>query len=157
MPHPPATIDELRRLQGQTLGPSEWVRIDQERIDRFAEVTGDHQWIHVDPQRARDSQFRGTIAHGYLCLALTPMLMDQLTALRRANTSINYGVNRLRFLTPVPAGARVRLQARVVKVRDRPPRGVLATYQLTYQLEGAERPALVAETLSLILPAEQER
>ncbi len=145
------TIDELRLAVGTTLGPSEWLTIDQARIDAFAEVTGDHQWIHVDPTRGASSDFHSTIAHGYLTLSLTPMLMDQLTRLREGATSINYGLNRLRFLTPIPAGGRVRLRATVLKVVDRPPKGVLVTYGLTYELEGAERPALVAESISLLI------
>jgi len=151
----PATIDDLRRAIGTTLGPSVWVTIDQARIDSFAEVTGDHQWIHVNPARAAASAFRSTIAHGYLTLSLTPMLMDQLTRLRQGATSINYGLNRLRFLTPVPAGGRVRLRAKVLEVTDRPPEGVLATYELDYELEGADRPALVAEAISLLIPRPQ--
>lgn len=148
----PRTIDDLRQAVGTTLGPSEWVTLDQARIDAFAEVTGDHQWIHVDPGRAAASEFHSTIAHGYLTLSLTPMLMDQLTQLRQGATSINYGLNRLRFLTPVPAGSRVRLRTKVLAVTDRPPEGVLASYELSYELEGAARPALIAETISLLIP-----
>ncbi|HVB13509.1 MAG TPA: MaoC family dehydratase [Candidatus Dormibacteraeota bacterium] len=152
------TIEDLRKAVGTTLGPSEWITIDQSRIDAFAEVTGDHQWIHVDPGRAAGSDLHSTIAHGYLTLSLTPMLMDQLTRLRQGATSLNYGLNRLRFVTPVPAGGRVRLRAQVLDVSDRPSQGVLATYQLTYELEGAERPALVAEAISLLIArAEDER
>lgn len=149
---PPRTIEDLRQAVGTTLGPSDWVELDQSKIDAFAEVTGDHQWIHVDPERAAMSEFDGTIAHGYLTLSLTPMLLDQLNHVRLHATSINYGLNRLRFLTPVPAGGRVRLRAKVLEVRDRPPQGVLVTYEISYELEGSERPALVAETLSLLLP-----
>ncbi|HVC39090.1 MAG TPA: MaoC family dehydratase [Candidatus Dormibacteraeota bacterium] len=146
------TVEELRQAIGTTLGPSDWVTIGQSRIDAFAEVTGDRQWIHVDPQRAANSGFHGTIAHGYLTLSLTPLLMDQLTRIREGATSINYGLNRLRFLTPVASGARVRLLATVKDVIDRPPQGVLATYQISYELEGADRPALVAEIVSLLIP-----
>jgi acyl dehydratase len=128
------------------------VELDQAKIDAFAEVTGDHQWIHVDPERAAKSEFHNTIGHGYLTLSLTPMLLDQLNHVRHHATSLNYGLNRLRFLTPVPAGSRVRLRAKVLEVRDRPPAGFLVTYEISYELEGAERPALVAETLSLLLP-----
>jgi acyl dehydratase len=146
-----STIDELRQAVGTTLGPSQWMTIDQARIDAFAEATGDHQWIHVDPTRAASSDFHSTIAHGYLTLSLTPMLMDQLTKLREGATSINYGLNRLRFLTPVPAGGRVRLRTTVLNVADRPPKGVLVTYEYRYELEGADRPALVAESISLLI------
>ncbi|HUY56285.1 MAG TPA: MaoC family dehydratase [Candidatus Micrarchaeaceae archaeon] len=155
MEAPPATIEELRRAVGTTLGPSQWVTLDQARIDAFAAVTGDHQWIHVDPARAAASPFHHTIVHGYLTLALTPLLLDELTRLRQGATSINYGLNRLRFLTPVPVGGRVRLRAKVLDVRDRPPEGVLAIYELSYELDGAARPALVAETISLLLPREE--
>jgi acyl dehydratase len=149
---PPETIEDLRLAVGSTLGPSDWVELDQAKIDAFADATGDHQWIHVDPARAAVSEFHSTIAHGYLTLSLTPMLLDQLNHIRRHATSINYGLNRLRFLTPVPAGSRVRLRAKVLEVRDRPPKGFLVTYEISYELEGSERPALVAETLSLLLP-----
>lgn len=149
----PRTIADLRRAVGRVLGPSNWVTIDQARIDAFATVTGDHQWIHVDRERAAAGAFHSTIAHGYLTLSLTPLLLDQLTDVRLAATSVNYGLNRLRFLTPVPAGGRVRLRAEVLSVTDRPPRGVLAAYGLNYELEGAARPALVAESISLIMPA----
>jgi acyl dehydratase len=148
---PPRTIDELRQAVGSTLGPSDWVELDQAKIDAFAKATGDHQWIHVDPERAAASEFQSTIAHGYLTLSLTPMLLDQLNHVRLHATSLNYGLNRLRFLTPVPAGSRVRLRAKVLEVRDRPPQGFLVTYEISYELEGSERPALVAETLSLLL------
>ncbi|HVC23802.1 MAG TPA: MaoC family dehydratase [Candidatus Dormibacteraeota bacterium] len=151
----PSTIEELRAAVGTTLGPSDWVTLDQARIDAFAEVTGDHQWIHVDPARAAASDLGSTIAHGYLTLSLVPMLLDQLTRTRQGATSINYGLNRLRFLTPVPAGGRVRLRATVLSVADRPPRGVLVTYQMAFELDGAERPALVAETVSLLLPQDE--
>jgi acyl dehydratase len=154
MAAPPETIDDLRKAVGSTLGPSDWVELDQAKIDAFADVTGDHQWIHVDPERAAASEFHRTIAHGYLTLSLTPMLLDQLNHVRLRATSLNYGLNRLRFLTPVPAGSRVRMKAKVLEVRDRPPSGFLVTYEITYELEGSERPALVAETLSLLqLPA----
>jgi acyl dehydratase len=149
---PPETIEDLRLAVGSTLGPSDWVELDQAKIDAFADATGDHQWIHVDPARAAVSEFHSTIAHGYLTLSLTPMLLDQLNHVRRHATSINYGLNRLRFLTPVPAGSRVRLRAKVLEVRDRPRKGFLVTYEISYELEGSERPALVAETLSLLLP-----
>jgi acyl dehydratase len=149
---PPETIEDLRRAVGSTLGPSGWVELDQAKIDAFAAVTGDHQWIHVDPGRAASSELHSTIAHGYLTLSLTPMLLEQLNHVRHHATSLNYGLNRLRFLTPVPAGGRVRLRAKVLEVRDRPPEGFLVTYEISYELEGSEKPALVAESLSLLLP-----
>lgn len=146
------TIEDLRQAVGTTLGPSTWVTTDQTRIDAFAEASGDHRWIHVDPGDAAASNFGSTIAPGHLILSLTPMLLDQLTDLRQHATSLNYGINRLRFPTPVPAGSRVRLRVRILDVRKRPPDGVLATYALTYELEGAVGPALVAGTLSLLRP-----
>ncbi|MGH7639410.1 MAG: MaoC family dehydratase [Candidatus Dormibacteria bacterium] len=146
------SVDDLRQAIGTTLGPSRWVTIDQGQIDAFAEVTGDHQWIHVDRERAAQGKFGRTIAHGYLTLSLAPMLMGELTDLRQGATSINYGLNRLRFLTPVPVDSRVRLHAKVVRIEDRPQGGVLVAYELRFELEGSERPALLAETLSLLLP-----
>ncbi|HEY6538382.1 MAG TPA: MaoC family dehydratase [Candidatus Dormibacteraeota bacterium] len=147
-----STVGELRDAVGSELGPSRWVTLDQARIDAFAEVTGDQQWIHVDPDRVARSGRLSTIAHGYLTLSLAPMLMDELTHLRQGATSVNYGLNRVRFLTPVPAGGRVRLRTKVLAVADRPPDGVLVTYQYTFELEGSTKAALVAEGLSLLLP-----
>ncbi len=150
-----ATSDEVERAVGRELGPSPWVTLDQARIDAFAEVTGDRQWIHVDPARAALGPYGTTVAHGYLTLSLTPMLLDQVSQLRRHWVSVNYGLNRVRFLAPVRAGDRVRMRAEILSAEPRPGAGLLLTFSITYELEGGERPALVAETMSLLRPRPQ--
>ena len=111
-------IEELKAAEGAVLGPSAWHPVDQRAIDGFAEVTGDHQWIHVDVERARATPFGGTIAHGYYTLALAPMLMAQVMALRGFAFAVNYGVDRVRFPAPLPVGSRVRLTALLASVQD---------------------------------------
>src|SRR5919202_4102407 len=106
-------IDELRQAEGETLGTSEWHDVTQADIDAFADVTGDHQWIHVDPERAKDTPFGGTIAHGYYTLSLAPMLTDEILKLDGFAFAVNYGLNKVRFPAPVPVDSRVRLQARL--------------------------------------------
>jgi len=139
-------LDELRALAGTDLGPSTWLEIDQDRVNAFADATGDHQWIHVDPERARTGPFGGTIAHGYLSLALVIPLWTGLLEIEGIGVAINYGLNRLRFPAPVPVGSAIRLHARVASaedVRD----GVQLTVEFTVEIRGAEKPALVAEAI----------
>jgi len=139
-------LDELRALAGADLGPSDWLDIDQERVNTFADATGDHQWIHVDTERATSGPFGGTIAHGYLTLALVIPLWTQLLWIEDIGMAVNYGLNRLRFPAPVPVGSAVRLHARVLAaedVRD----GVQLTVELTVEIRGADKPALVAEAV----------
>src|SRR6478752_384434 len=107
-------IDELKKLAGSDLGTSEWIEVTQERIDTFAEATGDHQWIHVDPERAKQGPFGRTIAHGYLTLSLLPQLMPQVLTIEDSVMGVNYGVEKVRFTSPVPVGSRVRLHARLL-------------------------------------------
>jgi acyl dehydratase len=139
-------IDELRALAGADLGASDWLEITQERVLTFADATDDHQWIHVDPERAKTGPFGGTIAHGYLTLALVIPLWTQILRIEGMAMAVNYGLNRVRFPTPVPVGSHVRLHALVTaveEVRD----GVQLTVALTVEVCGADKPALVAETL----------
>jgi len=137
---------ELRAAVGKHLGHSEWLRIDQERIDRFAEATGDHQWIHVDPERAKSGPFGATIAHGYLTLSITNNFLPQLVRVPTAKLGINYGANKLRFPAPVKVGSRVRCGAELLEVSD-VPGGVQVIVRLTVEVEGGDKPACVVESI----------
>ena len=145
------SLDEVVEAAGSDLGTSEWVAVDQERVDRFAEATGDHQWIHVDVDRARQGPFGGTIAHGYLTLSLVPWLGSQVFRLETPGARLNYGVNRVRFPSPLRVGSRVRLHAAFGEVA-RLPAGTQVTLRHTIEVEGEARPACVAETLVLLIP-----
>ncbi len=141
---------DLAAHLGTSLGPGEWLVVDQRMIDLFAEATGDHQWIHVDVERARREMPGGrTIAHGYLLVSLLPRLSQALWRVRRRSRGINYGSNRVRFTAPVPAGARLRLRQAISAV-DPVAGGVRVTMESTVECHGQERPALVAETISLV-------
>jgi acyl dehydratase len=144
-------VGDLRELIGQTLGTSDWLEITQERVDAFADATGDHQWIHVDPERARTGVFGGTVAHGYLTLSLIPLLSSQVFSLRSARARLNYGLNRVRFPTALPVGRRVRDRLEIVDVADASA-GTLVTLRHTIEIEDGDRPACVAETLTLVVP-----
>lgn len=145
------TVVELRTLLGQELGVSTWLTIDQERVNAFADATGDHQYIHVDPERANATFFGGTIAHGYLTLALLPFLGQQRQGIRLAlgeRMAVNYGLNRVRFPAPVRVGQRIRLRTALLVVEEIGDRAVQLTHRQTVEIEGEERPACVAETVS---------
>jgi acyl dehydratase len=141
---------ELKSLVGQEIGTSSWVTVEQERIDKFAEATGDHQWIHVDPERAKDGPFGSTIAHGFLTLSLIPALAWEVYTVEGARLSVNYGLNKLRFISPVAVGSRVRAQLTLTAVEDVPGDALQVTTTVTIELEGAPKPAAVAETLTRI-------
>jgi acyl dehydratase len=149
------TLSSLRERVGQELGVSDWVTIDQARINTFASCTGDHQWIHVDIERAkRESPYRGPVAHGYLTLALLAPLSMQIGVIPKdAAAGLNYGIDKVRFLAPVPAGARVRLRVVLAGVEPREGGQVVMRTQNTLEMEGSEKPALIAETLALLIPA----
>ena len=147
MPAVVAHLTDLATLVGQPLGTSDWVTVDQARIDRFAEATGDHQWIHVDPARAAEGPFGATIAHGFLTLSLLPLLFDTGFAIADVRMGINYGLNRVRFITPVKAGSRVRGHFRLLEYQPIEG-GAQLVVEATIELEGSERPACVAETVS---------
>ena len=138
-------IDDLK--PGLELGPSEWQEVTQEQVNAFADATGDHQWIHVDPERAAAGPFGGTIAHGFLTLSLIPSFTFQLMHVEDASNAINYGVNKVRFPAPVPVGSRVRGSYRVDDVSD-VPGGVQVTTTVTVEREGGEKPVCVAETVT---------
>jgi acyl dehydratase len=140
-------VDGLRRAIGEELEPSPWVRITQDAVDAFAEVTGDHQWIHIDPERAGQTPFGGTIAHGYLTLSLLPRMWSESVAFEGFGFALNYGLNRLRFPAPVPVGSSVRARTRVDSVDDIPG-GVQMTCTVTFEGDSGEKPVCVAETLT---------
>ena len=142
---------DLLQHVGKELGPSEWLTVTQEMIDKFADATGDHQWIHVDVERAKKELPGGkTIAHGYLTLSLLPRLAPTLMKVAKRRRGVNYGSNRVRFTAPVPAGARVRLRQKLVKVEPVEDNGFRVTSEMTMEVEGNARPAMVAETLGII-------
>ena len=141
---------ELKNMVGEHIGTSDWIVIEQERIDRFAEATGDHQWIHVDPERAKDGPFGSTIAHGYLTLSLIPALAWEVYTIEGVRVAINYGANKLRFITPVKVGSRVRAHLVLAGVEELPDNAMQVATTVTVELEGADKPAAVAETLSRI-------
>jgi len=143
-----STPAELAGAVGSHLGYSDWLAIDQARIDRFADATGDHQWIHVDPERARSGPFGTTIAHGYLTLALVNLFLPQIVEVRGIKMGVNYGADRLRFPAPVPVGARVRGGGEVLKVEAVGGGAVQATIRVTVEIEGGTRPACVVDTIS---------
>lgn len=137
---------------GKELGVSDWTLIDQARINQFAECTGDHQWIHVDPERAkRESPLRTTIAHGYLSLSIVATLAVELGAIpENTQAAFNYGIDRVRFLAPVKSGSKVRLRTKLVSVEDKGPGQYLVKNENTLEIEGEEKPALIAETLVML-------
>ncbi|MFE2042764.1 MaoC family dehydratase [Streptomyces sp. NPDC059477] len=141
------SVDELKAAVGERLGHTDWVEIDQKRIDLFAEATGDHQWIHVDPEKAATGPFGTTIAHGYLTLSLLPLFAPQLIGVEGVTMGVNYGTNKVRFPAPVPVGSRLRSTATVSAV-DEVPGGVQVTLAFTVEREGEEKPVCVAESVS---------
>ncbi|OEU89301.1 dehydratase [Streptomyces abyssalis] len=141
------STDELVAAVGQELGVSDWLEIDQKQIDLFADATGDHQWIHVDPARAKDGPFGTTIAHGYLTLSLLPALVPQIMRVEGIRMGVNYGVNKVRFPAPVPVGSRLRARAELVDVTEAGG-GVQVAAKVTIEREGGDKPVCVAESLS---------
>ena len=142
------TMAELEQAEERELGTSAWVAIEQRQIDLFAEATGDHQWIHVDPAAAALGPFGQTIAHGYLTLSLLPALLSEVFSVTDARMGVNYGVERVRFTSPVPSGSRVRLHAKL-RGSERRPNGVLFRIGVELEIEGVDKPALVGEVLYL--------
>jgi acyl dehydratase len=140
------TIEELRAHAGEELGVSEFRAVTQEQVDEFAALTGDRQWIHTDPERARTTPFGGTIVHGYFTLALAPVLLAEVLPLDGFAMGVNYGLDKLRFPAPLPVGARVRLRVRLDEVNDIPGGATLAL-TLTFEREGADKPVCVASAL----------
>ncbi|GAA2000081.1 MULTISPECIES: MaoC family dehydratase [Nocardioides] len=145
-----STFDELSAAAGEELGTSDWVEIDQARVDTFADATGDHQWIHVDVERSAEGPFGGTIAHGYLTLSLIPWLGSSVFALETPGAKLNYGVNKVRFPNPLRVGKRVRLTVTMGEVTDLPA-GKQITLRHVVEIEDEPKPACVAETVVLLL------
>jgi acyl dehydratase len=144
------TFEELPALAGQEIGVSDWVEIDQDRIDKFADATGDHQWIHLDVERAKKEMPGGkTIAHGYLTLSLIPWLAGNLMRIEGVTRGINYGSNKVRFTNMVPVGSRVRARSKLLSVEARGG-GMQLTSEVTIEIEGAARPACIAETIGIV-------
>ncbi|KSE22210.1 MaoC family dehydratase [Pseudomonas aeruginosa] len=143
-------VAALKDHVGKDLGHSEWLTINQERVDQFAECTGDHQFIHVDPEKAAKTPFGGTIAHGFLSLSLIPKLMEGLLVLPEGlKMAVNYGLDTVRFIQPVRVGSRVRLGLTLLDVNEKNPGQWLIKARATLEIEGQEKPAYIAETLSL--------
>jgi acyl dehydratase len=143
---------ELLSMDGADLGVSAWILVDQARIDGFAEVTGDKQWIHVDPERAKSGPFGGAIAHGYLTLSLVNMFLPELLSVQRVSAGVNIGADGLRFLSPVPAGSRIRGRGQIVRVETVKNGAVQVVVRIHVEIEGQERPACVVDTISRYLP-----
>ncbi|MDO0938046.1 MaoC family dehydratase [Streptomyces sp. DG2A-72] len=140
-------LDELKKLAGSDLGTSEWIEITQERINTFADATGDHQWIHVDPEKAAEGPFGAPIAHGYLTLSLFIPLFTELLDVQGVTTKVNYGLNKVRFPSPVKVGSKIRLLGKLADVED-VPGGVQITVDGTMEIEGGAKPAAVLQSLS---------
>ena len=140
-------LGELTALVGQDVAVSEWTTITQQQVNLFAEATGDHQWIHIDPERAKNGPFGAPIAHGYLTLSLLPLLFASAMKVENTRMGVNYGLNKVRFITPVPVGSRVRGHLKLLASDPIPGDGVQQTWEVTVELEGAPKPACVAESL----------
>ena len=141
------SIPELERRVGEEVGVSPWIEVTQERIDTFAKAIGDFQWIHVDPARAKDSPFGGTIAHGFLTLSLLSHLSERTFGFAERKMGVNYGLNRVRFTAPLPSGSRVRARFTLQKFEKLADGGVQMTWNTVVEREGAEKPVLIAEWL----------
>ena len=139
-------LDEFVAAQGSQLGPTDWLEVTQDRVNLFADATEDHQWIHVDPERAANGPFGGTIAHGLLTLSLLPHFTSQLYTVENIAMAINYGYNKVRFITPVRVGSKIRARAEIAKV-DQLEGAVQATLTTTVEIEGSDKPAAVAESI----------
>lgn len=140
------SLDELAGAAGTELGPTDWLEIDQARVDQFAEATEDRQWIHVEPERAGSGPFGGTIAHGLLTLSLLPYFSHHLYGVKGISLAVNYGYNKVRFITPVKVGARIRARAVITDVAELPG-AAQSTVTITVEIEGSEKPAAVAESI----------
>ncbi|GAA4468706.1 MaoC family dehydratase [Phytohabitans houttuyneae] len=145
-------LEELTSLAGTTLGPGDWWEITQDRIDRFADATDDHQWIHVDPERASGGPFGGTIAHGYLTVSLLVPMWSELLRIDGIGMGVNYGLNKVRFPAPLPVGSKIRLHARVESVRVAAAGAVDLTVAMTVEREGGDKPVAAAEVIYRYVP-----
>jgi len=146
------SLAELAPLVGQDVATSDWITVTQQQVNLFAEATGDHQWIHVDEERARAGPFGAPIAHGFLTLALMPKFFDNAIEIRNTRVSVNYGLNRVRFTAPVPVGSRLRAVMRLIEHRPVENDGVQMTWQVTVEREGSDKPVCIAETVARRYP-----
>lgn len=145
-------VEKLKTMIGQDNGISDWILIDQERVNRFADATDDHQWIHVDVEQAKKGPFGGTIAHGFLILSLTPLFSSSGKYLPEGMKMVlNYGLNKVRFIAPVPVGSRVRSKMVISGVEEKDPGRLLVTTTHTIEIEGLDKPACIAETLAMFM------
>jgi acyl dehydratase len=142
------SISELPPLIGQELAVSDWTTVTQQRIDQFAQATGDHQWIHVDPERAKNGPFGTTIAHGFLTLSMIPAMVESALEIRNLRMSINYGLNRVRFPAPVPVDSRLRARVKLIACEPLPDQGMQTTWQVTVEREGSDKPVCIAESVA---------
>lgn len=149
MPRTFNSLDEFRAIAGEDIGTSQWYTITQQQIDTFAEATGDHQWIHVDPERAAQGPFGTTIAHGYLTLSLIPVLSEDIYTLEGRAMGVNYGANKVRFPAPVPVDSRVRGTATLLDVTD-VDMGAQFTIKFVIEIEGSDKPACIAEVITIV-------
>lgn len=143
-----ATPDAILGHDDTDLGCSEWLRIDQHRIDAFAEITGDKQWLHVDPERARNGPFKTTIAHGYLTLSLINHFLPQIIEVRGWAWGVNYGCDKIRFISPVKVGSRIRGRGQLLRAQTVPGGGVQSVVRMTVEIDGTDKPACIADTIS---------
>jgi acyl dehydratase len=150
LPLRPTSLTDLQALIGQDIGPTEWFEVTQAGINAFADATGDHQWIHVDPERAAASPLGTTIAHGLYSLSLGPGFSGQLLSFEKFTHSLNYGYNKFRFITPVPAGSRIRMHATVTSAEE-VPGGIQLQFVQTFERDGSDRPVVVAEALARLV------
>ena len=148
-----ANLQELTSAVGRHLGYSDWLEIDQERIDKFADATGDHQWIHVDPERARTGPFGRCIAHGYLTQSLVSHFLPQILRVEGISMGVNYGADRLRFPAPVPVGSRIRAGAELLEAAPQKDGSVQAKFRVTVEIEGSEKPGCVIDMIARYYPA----
>ena len=139
---------DLLKLVGQRLGTTDWMKVTQQQVDQFAEATGDRQWLHIDPDRAAKGPFRGTIVHGYLTLSLAPAVISQVLEIRELTAALNYGLNKVRFPTPVRVGAQIRAAVTVMSAQQKTS-GVESVFTVTYEIDGEDRPACVADVIVL--------
>jgi len=142
---------DILTMVGTTVGPTDWLQIDQSRVDKFADATEDRQWIHVDVERAKDGPFGGTVAHGYLTMSLASHLLESMIDVRGFGHGVNIGTDRLRFITPVPVGSRIRGHGEILGAEEKGG-GIQSVVRVTIELEGAEKPACVIDTISRYYP-----
>ena len=142
-------VEEMKKCVGQEIGVSDWFAIDQDRINDFADATGDHQWIHVDPERANSELGMPTIAHGFLTLSLVPMLTSKISSIKSVTRGINYGTNKVRFTNMVPVNSKVRAKTKLLEAQSKAG-GTQLISEVSIEIEGQDRPAMIAETVSIV-------